>query len=131
MKTEHKIVRSNEDEFTKWDVDDRGYVQNETGKPLDDVQKFLEAEIEKAGIDLKEYDYFSTMKYERKTWPALYRRVFAFACPGGSEGHYIHLDMQTMDGAIETIFLGKSFMGLDHALELSNCLSRILDENYR
>ena len=127
----YEIVRCGQDEYSRWDVDSRGYVQNEVGKPMSDVMKFFEQEIAKAGINLDEFDYFQSGATGPENWPVLYRRVFTFAAPGGSEGHYIHVNIQTMDGSVENLVLGKTFMGLDHALELSNCLSRILDWNYR
>lgn len=126
-----KIVKSNEDQFSKWGVTDEGYVVNETGKDLSDVLEYLKGDIKKAGVNLDEYDYFGTGIRESQRWPVLYRRVFAFACPGSNEGHYIHLSTEHMDGTFETLFIGKTFMGLDHALDLSNTLSRILDDNYR
>lgn len=127
----YEIHHSNEDEYSRWDVDTNGYVRNETGKSLNDVMEYLKCEIANAGIALDEYDYFQASEWERKTWPVLCRRVFAYSTPGGSEGHYIHVDVENMDGTTKSLFLGKTFMGLDHALELSNTLSRILDWNYK
>ena len=126
-----EITHCGQDEYSRWDVDSRGYVQNEVGKPMTEVMKFFEQEIAKAGINLDEFDYFQASCLGPENWPVLYRRIVAFAIPGGSEGHYIHLDIYTMDGSVENLVLGKTFMGMDHALELSNCLSRILDWNYR
>jgi len=120
-----------EDHYSTWDVDENHYVKNEIGKSLDDVMEYFKREITGAGIDLDEFDYFQASKWERKTWPVLYRRIFVFAVPGENEGHYVHVAIENMDGTLETLVLGKTFMGLDHALELSNTLSRTLDWNYR
>jgi hypothetical protein len=128
---EEEIVRCGEDEYSRWEVNKKGYVRNEVGKPMEEVMEFLKQEITNAGINLEEYDYFQAGCLGPENWPVLYRRIVAFAIPGGNEGHYIHLDIYAMDGKVETIVLGKTFMGMDHALELSNCLSRILDWNYK
>ena len=126
-----EITHCGQDEYSKWDVNKNGYVRNEVGKPMDDVMAYFKQEITKTGIDLEEYDYFQASKWERKTWPVLYRHIFVFAVPGGSEGHYVHVEVQHMNNTMENLVLGKTFMGLDHALELSNCISRILDWNYK
>jgi hypothetical protein len=49
-----------------------------------------------------------------------YIRLGCFAVEGGSEGHYIHVAIITADNYSETIYLGKTFMGLEHALKVSN-----------
>ena len=59
-----------------------------------------------------------------------YRWLAVFPVTGGSEGHYVHVDLiGEKDGQIWTLplFLGKTFNGLDHAIEMAGILARVLD----
>ena len=74
------------------------------------------------------------MQYTRQwdTWPENVRRIAVFAVQGGSEGHYVHVDVFTSEHGEETkvttLFLIKTFLGMEHALRLSNELTRMFDK---
>ncbi|MFH1952560.1 MAG: hypothetical protein ABIL06_13185 [Pseudomonadota bacterium] len=122
-----RAVRFNEDPFSKWGVSVDGYVVDETGKPVEEVFEYVEGEIERSGMDLGGYDYFQVCFGLRGSlWPVSYRRIACFAVEGGSEGHYIHVNVIDNESKTETLLLGKTFLGLDHALALSNALTKIL-----
>jgi hypothetical protein len=87
---------------------------------------------------LDELDYFSfSLKYERDInqdmstqIPRRINWVACFAVEGGSEGHYIHVELIYSDEKgnqrRELAFLGKTFMGLDHALKVAGVLTRVI-----
>lgn len=116
-----------EDALSYYDVNDRGLVVNERSKTMKQVfTDFIIPEVNKAGIDLSEYDYFSVSNHrERSHWPLNAYRIACFAVTGGSEGHYIHVESLSQSGN-ECLILGKTFLGYDHALKLANALAKIL-----
>lgn len=69
-------------------------------------------------------EHFSIINDEVKEFPK-WRWVACYAVTGGSEGHYIHVDAITNDGKTVQIFLGKTFLGMNFALEVSNALTKV------
>lgn len=119
------------DQFSTFEVNYKGFVKNEQGKPKNEVMLWLKEEIGKAGIDLQEYDYFSLTKDGNfpvvyKPWPIDAWRIACFAVTGGSEGHYIHIDMIDKNANVKNLILGKTFMGFDHALALVTVVTKLL-----
>jgi hypothetical protein len=62
---------------------------------------------------------------ERHRWIACY------AVTGGSEGHFIHVDLihgydQDWTGKAQHLITGKTFMGLAHALKIANRCAELL-----
>ena len=57
--------------------------------------------------------------------PRLVRWVACFVVEGGSEGHYIHVELiygkdeRAQEFSRQLVCLGKTFMGLDHALRVA------------
>jgi len=119
-----QICYSDQDEFSTFDVNMRGYCRNTKAKKVQEVVEWIKSETKAAGIDLQEYDYFSVDR-EDGYWPIDAHRILCFAVTGGSEGHYIHVEA-AKDGKLSRLILAKTFMGFDHALALSNCLSKLL-----
>lgn len=65
------------------------------------------------------------MRQNRYTWFACY------AVTGGSEGHYIHVDIATqydVDNSCKVFHLitGKTFLGMEHALKIAARCSQLL-----
>jgi hypothetical protein len=80
---------------------------------------------------LDELDYFSFggMRTDRDKGIPINTHWFAcYAVEGGSEGHYIHVDfIVTQDHGEATrdlAFLGKTFLGMDHALRVAGVLTK-------
>lgn len=121
------IAYSTESEFSTYDVNFNGFVRNEVGKPIEKVFTWIKGELTSKGIDLSNYDYFHCNKYrESKAWPISYHRIACFAVTGGSEGHYVHVDVIDNNQHIENLLLAKTFLGHDHANLLASELSKLL-----
>lgn len=114
--------------------EETGYTKRVKGRPLAEILKKLSSGLEDAGFRIDEYfDVGSDARYTREwtEWPANVRRVAVFAVEGGSEGHYVHVDVYTPNKAangleVTNVFLLKTFLGMEHALRLSNELTRLL-----
>jgi len=101
------------------------------GRPLSEIHKRLSSGLEDSGLRIDEY--FSVSSDLRdEVWPKNVRRIVVFAVQGGSEGHYVHVDVYTSEHGEETkvatLFLIKTFLGMEHALRLSNELTRMFDK---
>ncbi len=60
-----------------------------------------------------------------------YRWIACYAVTGGSEGHYIHIDLvhgydRDYSGKALHLITGKTFLGLDHALKVANRCAELL-----
>ena len=63
---------------------------------------------------------------ERGTpWPE--GRIAVFVVTGGSEGHYTHVEVRTLDGESHLLLLGKTFDGFDAAWGFAKRLARLLE----
>ena len=58
-------------------------------------------------------------------WPSSWSWIACFVVTGGSEGHYLHVEVITNDQRW-LLYLGKTFSGIDKALEISNALTKML-----
>jgi hypothetical protein len=96
-----------------------GYLMLERKKTLNEVFKELVQVLREHGV-YEELDYFHVTVGEDKNrdFPD-FHKIACFAVEGGSEGHYIHIAVITATGT-DTIFLGKTFCGIEHALNVSN-----------
>lgn len=65
-------------------------------------------------------------KYKKTEFPKVYKFI-CYANEGGNEGHYIHVDILTEEGLIDFV-TAKTFLGLEHALNLSNLLTRAFNK---
>lgn len=67
-------------------------------------------------------------------WPDSVRHIACYAVTGGSEGHYVHVDvlhdyMHTVVGHIRVargIFLAKTFRGMAHAQKMATRIAELL-----
>lgn len=75
-------------------------------------------------------EYFSVAATDRSkdqsVWPSKYKWIACYAVTGGSEGHYIHIDAVTPDEPSRGLFLGKTFLGMDHAQKIASMCSKEL-----
>ncbi|MCA1064735.1 hypothetical protein QTG56_24300 (plasmid) [Rossellomorea sp. AcN35-11] len=95
------------------------FMMTERVKTYKEVYQELSEVLKKEGV-YDELDYFSNMmRREDSEFSTTYRWIACFAVEGGNEGHYIHIETIS-EGGNELIYLGKTFMGLEHALKVSN-----------
>jgi hypothetical protein len=102
-----------------------GYLMLERVKTYNEVFEEMVQELKEERV-YDELDYFSNVSRDKRneTFPSRYQCIACFAVRGGSEGHYIHIDVISESGR-ETIFLGKTFLGLEHALKVSNICTQL------
>ena len=81
---------------------------------------------------LDELDYFSFggMRANRDAQiPLNTHWIACYAVEGGSEGHYIHVEFIVSqdygEATRDLAFLGKTFMGIDHALRIAGVLTKV------
>jgi hypothetical protein len=53
--------------------------------------------------------------------------IACYPITGGSEGHYIHIDLIYSDGSREMLFLAKTFEGFDRAAQIAMAAAYLLD----
>lgn len=98
------------------------------GRYIRDIHKEL---VERLGDMVDEYFHIASSRYEQPvspqssvltavaTWPDRYRWIACYAVTGGSEGHYIHVDIVYDDKRRDLVFLGKTFQGMGHAQKMA------------
>jgi len=115
--------------------EETGYIRRASGRPLSEILKKLSSRLEDAGLIVDEYfDVGPGARYTREWthWPDNVHRIAVFAVEGGSEGHYVHVDIYHKDDPydrelkVTNVFLLKTFLGMEHALRLSNELTRLI-----
>jgi hypothetical protein len=102
----------------------------ETDTVADVFRKLRDVLDEEKLID----EYFSVSNMaEKPFWKLLesYRWIACYAVTGGSEGHYVHVDLiggYDLDGTGTTLHLitGKTFLGLAHAHKIANRCAELL-----
>lgn len=74
-----------------------------------------------------ESGFSNTLAWETPNalWPLKYRWIAVYAVTGGSEGHYIHIDV-IADDKRTMIGLCKTFQGWDHACQIAAIAGKIL-----
>lgn len=55
------------------------------------------------------------------------RQIACYAVTGANEGHYVHVDLHTVDNETVPLMLVKTFMGMDHAWKIAIKLADLLD----
>ena len=109
---------------------------------LGEAGGLIGAELKRLGL-FDELDYFNTdyqIDKATKLKDVLaihFNWIAVWAVPGGSEGHYIHVELvgeaQAQEDRIagrkvsRCIFLGKTFMGLDHAMDVVKALTTMVE----
>ena len=123
------------DIFTTYDVID-GYIKNERGNSLEDIQQHVIAELKKISSPIAEgygiknlydcLDYLSIMDYKgARSWPINYNWIACYYVTGGSEGYYFHVD-HILDGKSERLLLGKTLIeNRDLAAKINAALGEI------
>ena len=79
-------------------------------------------------------EYFSlSIETDLSFWKLLEscRWIACYAVTGGSEGHYVHIDLihgydQDWTGKARHLITGKTFLGLAHALKIANRCAELL-----
>jgi hypothetical protein len=116
-------------EYDYWygkDIACGGYIIETIPATINNVYEYLKKSLPKDMID----EYFSCMsEYKKKgdqPFPQDYDWIACYAVTGGSEGHYVHVDI-IKDGTRELLYLAKTFMGYDHACEIAAHLGKMLN----
>ena len=60
-------------------------------------------------------------------WPSKYRWIACYAVTGGSEGHYMHLDVHDGDGKYTHVALAKTFQGIEFAYDVCKATAMLLE----
>lgn len=126
-------METKETPFETYQVNDKGLVVNEQPKTMEQVYGWLCDELKKENEPDDKWsvgpfdEYFSNMlrHHPSRQWPSQHRWIACFAVTGGSEGHYVHVEA-IGDEKRELLFLGKTFLGMDNALEAVGLLTKIL-----
>jgi hypothetical protein len=113
----------------------KGYLRKVRNKTVKEVFDETVAFLKERDL-YDELDYFSishpwSIDAKKTDFPNPWRWIACYAVVGGSEGHYIHVDVIDTEGKREMIFIGKTFSGMDHALKVSNLLSKVFWEEIR
>ena len=96
-----------------------------------DVCRKLRAVLDEGDL-IDEYFSVSGM-VEQPFWTLVgsYRWIACYAVTGGSEGHYIHVDLvqgydHDWSGKALHLITGKTFLGLEHARRIANRCAELL-----
>jgi len=108
-----------------------GYLKRVGGRPIREVYADACAELAKRGIEIDEYLHSAIDLQPDGEWPANVRWVACYPVTGGSEGHYVHVDLicaetGARDFVRKPIMLGKTFRGMAYAAKMANALAEIL-----
>jgi hypothetical protein len=130
-----KIVKTDHDLYSTWDVTDDHYCINDRKNSLfsifEQVRKKLIADYPEL---MEQADYFS-YDYDNDTYKhtALcpeFRWIAVYYVRGGSEGYYVHVESR-QDGKSEMLFLGKTlcegWAGISWAEKMVCAISRIMN----
>lgn len=121
-----------------WEPDPEkpGYLRFVRMRSVGEVFADLKERLETEGVLPEEYFHVSValeFKPENRDkkpheipFPKGWRQIACYAVTGASEGHYIHVAAVMSDGRLETVFLGKTFRGMDFALKAAGSCARHL-----
>lgn len=107
-----------------------GFIKREKGRPVGQIVDDLKRAIRRFSV---EYATLTTyFKYQSEGWDIecpKARKVVAYAETGGSEGHYVHVDLYCDDEndhgsqKVVPLMLIKTFKGMDAARRIANRLA--------
>jgi hypothetical protein len=81
-------------------------------------------------LESLEHDYAALgyeFAYNGVTQIPHYGRIAVYAVTGGSEGHYVHVDLITGVGEHTNLLLVKTFAGMTHARQIANTLADAME----
>lgn len=123
-------IDDNTKEYREWygtDLAVGGYIVETIPASLRSVYEYLRDNLPKDLID----EYFTisgglSSDDNNRPFPQEYNWLSVFPVTGGSEGHYIHIEVINGEKR-ELLFLAKTFRGMDHAWEISKQIGRLLN----
>ncbi len=75
-------------------------------------------------------EYFSDVTQHEdgapRMWPTEYTWLACYPVTGGSEGHYVHVDVIYRDNSRRLLFLVKTFKGIEHAWKIAQRAGELL-----
>lgn len=100
-------------------------VKVEVGRSIRSIHKELLTEL---GDMVDEYFHIDYVIRGRGTflWPDNVHWIACYAVTGGSEGHYIHVDLIDREDKRTLVFLGKTFLGMQHAQNIAARCAELL-----
>jgi hypothetical protein len=115
--------------YNEWygtDISCGGYIVETIPATINKVFDYLSKSMPDDMID----EYFSNMaKYDKngnEAFPQDYNWIACYAVTGGSEGHYVHVDIIKEDKRT-LLYLAKTFRGYNHACEIAAHLGKMLN----
>lgn len=137
----HYISVSRNTKNSSWEYDDNnkeydywygkeivcgGYIVETIPATINQVYEYLRKNMPDDMID----EYFSNMatygKNGDNAFPQDYNWIACYAVTGGSEGHYVHVDIIKEDKRT-LLYLAKTFRGYDHACAIAAHLGKMLN----
>jgi hypothetical protein len=105
--------------LTVYDVDEEGYIKNERGRPVKDIIAELNEAMSKLEWPAEEpfggkhegFGYWWDSTIDRPMWPHQWNWIACFAVTGGSEGHYVHIEVIHHGGQRQLVSTHKTFGG--------------------
>lgn len=108
------------------DISCGGYIVDTIPATINKVYDYLSKSMSDDMID----EYFSnSSRYNGRgdqNFPQDYNWIACYAVTGGSEGHYVHVDIIKEDKRT-LLYLAKTFRGYDHACEIAAHLGKMLN----
>jgi hypothetical protein len=104
-------------------VDDEGVVRETRPKTVQQVYAYCR---DRLGTLVDDYFSLADGTVLTAPWPTVWRRIKIFPVTGGSEGHYVHVEVETLDGTTRLMFLAKTFQGMTHAWQIARQLGDAL-----
>lgn len=104
--------------------DQPGYLCRVRNRTIGEVWQDLKDRLEEDGLLPEEYMGIAASANGASQFPR-YRFLACYPVTGGSEGHYVHVDV-LKDGKHIPVFLGKTFKGMDFACTVAAACARHL-----
>lgn len=104
-------------------VNDEGRITATRPKSVQEVLAYCR---ERLGDLIDEYFSPSSDVEPTTPWPTVWRWIKVFPVTGNSEGHYVHVEVETLDGKSRPMLLAKTFRGMGHAWAIARRLGEAL-----
>lgn len=99
--------------------DKPGYIRQTGRKTVQQVYDELVQRLRDKDMLPDEYFSLSADEMAQEPFPE-HRWIVCFAVRGGSEGHYVHIELIPLNGRRRILYLGKTFQGLARAQAIAN-----------